>query len=263
MINLIKPIYFEEWKPITDDIIPEVKPFYMISNFGRIYSIQHNKILKQYVYPNTGYVRVVLRMNNDQSKDFTVHRLVSIAFNKIPNYDQYEVNHIDGNKLNNCIWNLEWVTRKENIDHAWSTGLYSIGEDHHNANLSNNQVHIICKGLEDGKSYEEICSLANIEYNSLNSSCISDIRYGRRWNHISCNYKFPEERSYQLFSNNQVHQICKYFEQNKDITYDDILINLGIDIYGLDKKTLSKYRGCIGRIFRRERFTNISKNYNY
>ena len=86
---------------------------------GRCY-IQKEKLLKQ-SFTSTGYKKVEL-YKDGKRKSFKVHRLVAIAF--IPNPDNKpEVNHIDGNKINNNIDNLEWVTSSENTIHAYETGL--------------------------------------------------------------------------------------------------------------------------------------------
>ena len=86
---------------------------------GRSY-IQKEKLLKQ-SFTSTGYKKVEL-YKDGKRKSFKVHRLVAIAF--IPNPDNKpEVNHIDGNKINNNIDNLEWVTSSENSIHAYETGL--------------------------------------------------------------------------------------------------------------------------------------------
>lgn len=86
---------------------------------GRSY-IQKEKLLKQ-SFTTTGYKKVEL-YKDGKRKSFKVHRLVAIAF--IPNPDNKpEVNHIDGNKINNNIDNLEWVTSSENSIHAYETGL--------------------------------------------------------------------------------------------------------------------------------------------
>ena len=96
---------------------------YLISNFGEIISEKFNKRkrLKQCIPNNKGYL-VVRLSKNKTKKTFSVHRLVTNAF--IPNpKNNPEVNHIDGNKLNNKVTNLEWVSAKENIQHAWKNSL--------------------------------------------------------------------------------------------------------------------------------------------
>lgn len=83
------------------------------------YSLPHKLIPKLDKY---GYHKVVLSVNR---KCFyrTIHRLVAETF--IPNPDNLpQVNHIDGNKLNNNVDNLEWITPRENVIHAHSTGLH-------------------------------------------------------------------------------------------------------------------------------------------
>lgn len=66
----------------------------------------------------TQYLKVLLYKNN-KPKNFYIHRLVAQAFIHNPN-NLLEVNHKDGNTDNNCVNNLEWVTRKENIKHAFN-----------------------------------------------------------------------------------------------------------------------------------------------
>lgn len=79
---------------------------------GRLLRIHKNK---------NGYIQVNT-WNNNKQKTFLVHRLVASAF--IPNQDNLpEVNHIDGNKQNNNVTNLEWCTRSENIKHGINNGL--------------------------------------------------------------------------------------------------------------------------------------------
>lgn len=68
------------------------------------------------------YLGVALYNSEGVSKAMRVHRAVAITF--IPNPEnKSEINHIDGNKYNNKLSNLEWVTAKENIRHAWDSGL--------------------------------------------------------------------------------------------------------------------------------------------
>ena len=93
-------------------------------------------LLKQYANPK-GYRYV----NNFKGKSARVHRLVAMAFVQNPD-GLPEVNHIDGDKLNNCASNLEWCTRKQNMAHAFATGLCKVrfGEDAPRAKLTDAQV---------------------------------------------------------------------------------------------------------------------------
>ena len=101
---------------------------YQVSNCGNVRSLMyHNaKGIKRIslLKPATdacGYFRCALSKNNILTT-YKVHRLVAQAF--IPNPNNYpQINHIDGNKKNNCVWNLEWCTDKENVNHALKTGL--------------------------------------------------------------------------------------------------------------------------------------------
>ena len=109
----------ETWKEV-----PETNGEYFISNYGSVLSLKWNKrkILKNTI-THYGYYQVVLN-----GKPYRVHRLVAIAF--INNTDnKKDVNHIDGNKLNNHVSNLEWCSNKENNIHKYKTGIYKHSEE--------------------------------------------------------------------------------------------------------------------------------------
>ena len=109
----------EEWKPIDG-----FEGLYEISSYGRVKSFkvyQSGKILKPSPDLN-GYLRLSLAKEG-KNKYVNVHRLVAEAF--LPRISGKTcVNHIDGNKANNRLDNLEWCTYSENIKHAIRTGLY-------------------------------------------------------------------------------------------------------------------------------------------
>lgn len=95
---------------------------YSVSNTGEVTSYKYNspRILKQLKHTG-GYLQVCLRVNNVTYNRY-VHRLVACTY--IPNPNNLpQVNHKDGNKTNNNVTNLEWVTAKENLTHAVETGL--------------------------------------------------------------------------------------------------------------------------------------------
>lgn len=111
MLNINEEI----WKPVV-----EFPTLYKISNKGRVAS--YRKVLATNVL-NSGYLSVQLKVNGININR-TVHRLVASAFLENPE-GKREVNHIDGNKLNNAVTNLEWVTASENKLHALRIGLKS------------------------------------------------------------------------------------------------------------------------------------------
>lgn len=106
-------------------IINNIETDYDINEQGEIYSHKTKKFLKGTVY-NTGY-KMVRLTTKDGKKGYAVHRLVAETF--IPNPDNLPVvNHIDGNKLNNSVENLEWVTQSENRMHAIETKISKLAK---------------------------------------------------------------------------------------------------------------------------------------
>lgn len=97
---------------------------YEVSNTGKVRTHNwKNQGITREMSPSRsrGYLQVNLFKNNKQ-KCCRIHRLVAIAFIPNPN-NLREVNHIDGNKENNSVENLEWCTREENLEHEHRTGL--------------------------------------------------------------------------------------------------------------------------------------------
>ena len=109
-------------------MVPGYNDRYLVSNRGRILSLNSGAEMAQYVQKN-GYAAVKLRTHNVK-RTFLVHRLVASAFVPNPN-GLAEVNHIDGDKLNNSAENLEWVTHSQNMKHSIEVGLYDpVGNGH-------------------------------------------------------------------------------------------------------------------------------------
>lgn len=104
------------YKPIKDF------PNYLAGSDGSIYSIKRKKFLVQ-EETKDGYLKVTLS-NNNKTRTRKTHRYIAETFVENP-FNKPQVNHIDGNKKNNNIENLEWVTAKENAKHAKDTGLFN------------------------------------------------------------------------------------------------------------------------------------------
>ena len=88
---------------------------YQVTTWGRVWSVRKNCFVTPEI-TKKGYLRVYLYDQTGRRKHYKVHRLVASAFIPIPD-GKYQVNHIDGNKVNNSITNLEWVTDAENKEH--------------------------------------------------------------------------------------------------------------------------------------------------
>lgn len=105
-------------------IIDNISTAYYITANGQCYNSNTNHYLKGQVNKKNGYLSYSLTLPNGDKKRAYAHRLVAIAF--IPNpLHKPEINHKDGNKLNNSIDNLEWVTSEENKQHGINNGLYN------------------------------------------------------------------------------------------------------------------------------------------
>lgn len=158
----------EVWKDIKD-----YEGLYQVSNWGRIkscarYKKNHNKLqfidekIKSTRRSNSGYLNIDLYKNNI-GKTFKVHRLVAEAFIENEN-NKPTVNHIDGDKLNNNVNNLEWATYKEQNEHFYK---YLYNAKNGNKESINNAIKAMIKVtskkvkcLNNGKIYNSASEAA-------------------------------------------------------------------------------------------------------
>lgn len=176
----------EIWKDIID-----FEGCYQISSLGRIRSLDRFvtcrnggvKLFKgkiKNVSENRRRYKSICLSKNSKTKNFDIHRLLAIHF--IPNPgNKKEVNHIDGNRMNNDLSNLEWSTPSENALHAHKTGLISnTGRKNHKRarKLTDNQVIDIKKNYKRG-----MAKILSQKYN-VSKECIYSIWGGYSWGDI-------------------------------------------------------------------------------
>ncbi len=153
---------------------------YQVSSNGLIMSLHGRKprIIKGRISYD-GYHNAHLRVSG-RPKTVKVHRLVALAF--IPNpEDLREVNHIDGNKLNNSVNNLQWVSHADNMRHAFSNGLCNIkGEFNGRSKLRRPEVKSIKKQIAAGRLQKDIAKDFNVVVQT-----ISKIKNGQCWAEVS------------------------------------------------------------------------------
>lgn len=152
------------------DFLPEIKDYYTVTDKGEFFSDNSGK-MKTRNKAGTEYQIINFMTIDGKKRTFRAHRLVLMAFNPVKNMDKLEVNHIDGNKRNNNLSNLEWCTTSENQKHAFKIGLQKAkkGEKSNFSKLKEEDIQLIFQLRKQGKTQQQIaevvgCSRSNISY---------------------------------------------------------------------------------------------------
>lgn len=148
------------------------------------------------------------------------------------------------------------------MQHAVRTGLFFARDDRENAKLSDEQVRLICEKIVEGKPPKQISEEMNLENCNIDK-IVMNIINGFSWRHISKDYDFSNSFKREfLFTENQIHLICKYFESHgKDATSKEILEYLGIvpETY----EDHRRYIVSLSPIRNKKNYKNICNLYNY
>lgn len=214
---------------------------FLVTEEGQVFSKKTGRKLRQHENAHGYLTTKVFDPEYCAWKQRRVHRLVAETY--IDNKESKpEINHKDGNKQNNNVSNLEWVTSKENKTHAWRKGLYKdIGEVHFSSNLSNEQVHEMCRMMQEGFRNKEIS-----EYFNLHKDRVSEIRSGNKWGHISSLYNTRVVRNKRK-SPDTVIKVAELLE--KGFSIKEVAEETGVKEYD------------IRRIKSRKIFSSLTKNY--
>ena len=162
---------------------------YQVSNFGRVKSLAikytkrpqgRQKDFDRILMPmdsGKGYKYVSLHCDG-RRKNKHIHRLVAEHF-LVNTFSKDQVNHKDGNKANNHVDNLEWVTLKENMIHASENGLLKMGESSHMAKIKEKDIIEIRELNKSG-----VCRNSLSDTYSLSKATIHRIIHKQSWKHI-------------------------------------------------------------------------------
>lgn len=145
--------------------------YYVYKN-GDIKNAKSKRKLKPYL-SSGNYLYIIVATNKGKRKHhIRVHRLVAKAF--IPNPNNYKcVNHIDGNKLNNNVDNLEWCDYSQNIKHAYNNGLMKSGGK---TKTKVNQYDLNGKFIKTWNSMSEIEKEFNVSHSAIRFCCLNKIK---------------------------------------------------------------------------------------
>lgn len=154
---------------------------YYANEDGSIYSEKSKKTLS-WQKDKDGYAKVQLMSDDGKRHRYSVHRLILENFKPVENMDKMQVNHIDGNKWNNKLSNLEWVTCSENNKHAHKIGLKSQkGEKNNATKLTEEQVKLIIQMLLEKKYTQKQIGLKF----DVSEDVIGAIKNKRNWKHLT------------------------------------------------------------------------------
>lgn len=243
-------------------------PDYMIGNKGTVYNTKSGNLVKQYI-GQKGYVRVGIPIegkNHGKQSPQKVHRLVYGVFGEKPLNSSIQIDHIDADKANNRIENLEAVTCKENIHRAIEKGIRARYPFKPKTGLSDSFIerYTQAKMCNPSLSVDELSNKLNLSPLILDKVQELDSKININYNNtttqnIDLNRTNSGQSNYNSrYTDEFVDQICQYLVQNPPIPCNQIakLMNVPKEDYINIKRLCADIRG--GRIWK-----HISSKYGF
>lgn len=189
---------------------------YFVSDTGLVKSTFFDKTkLLATCDDGNGYLKVTLHIGLIQSA-FKVHSLVAECFLEKA-HSSLEVNHKDGNKLNNSVSNLEWISHADNMKHGWAADLFNKGEDTYNAVLTTADVIAIKKLFVEYR-------LNNTEIGDkfgVAKGTISKIRSKQTWKDVCPDLMYPpgspDDRSAKKLCGADIPLIREFYAKGQSL----------------------------------------------
>lgn len=263
MFMLIQPMEFilnkdnenEVFLYITNEMVKGIRPWYLVSNYGNVYSTNSRRLLNLTTSAD-GYKVCTVRTIDNKGITIYVHRVEMMAFKYESGCEFLDVDHVNCNKLDNYITNLEWVTTSENTRRAAENGLLLCGEDAPWTKVSDIKVHEICSMYVSGYGISEIANTLSCGIDS-----VFRIVHGIGRTNVSSLYDI-ESRYRNVFTIEQLHMICNTFSTYRNHKYSDIK---RIISYNLGRVITRDEDSIIRNLYRRDPycFKEISSLYQY
>lgn len=237
-----KPFLIEEWKRVDSTIYEYVDGPCWVSTYGRVYSENTNSIINP-THNQDGYCVIPIKKVTSYGIKYTtaiLSRTILLAFAPVPNSNELEANHNNGDKDNNHILNLSWATKAENNLFAHMNRLRKQpkGIDHYKTELTIDEVDMICMLLKQNKTCKDIANIIGctpqIVSHILNGSTFHD--------------KFLE---YELYKNTKPRQINRLSKEQE---------NMVIQFINENKSKYSIKKDLYMDALRYANYTNIDRN---
>ena len=242
---------------ITQEHVYNVCDYYMISNYGRVF----HKYLGIFMKPGlmtSGYLFISLRLLNKSYKLIGIHRLVMIVFHPVPNYQNLDINHISGNKLDNRDSNLEWATRSRNIRHAYENNLHPKGEKVAFSKITEDTARKIIELLRTNKyDFSEIAAMTDSTI-----SIVASIKQKTAWAYLSEGIEF-DSRPGRLFNEDDIHRLCKYFENNPILPGEYVNKHCETALKDLNLDCSPRYIDTVRKIYNKKYYKHIVSQYSF
>lgn len=214
-----KPFIVEQWRRIDSTILPYANGPCRVSTLGRVYNENYGKIVNP-GHNSDGYciipVKFIYPDGSFKTVSYLLSRLIMICFAPIPDYEKYEVNYNNGDKDNNCIYNLSWCTRAENnlFCHRNRLREQPKGLEHYKSSLTQEELDTICILLKKGFSCKKIAEIIG-----CTSQIVSHILNGTTYKDVYLKhelYKLRNKRNMNRLSDEDIERVKIFIKENRN-----------------------------------------------
>lgn len=186
-----------------------------------------------------------------------------MSFNLNPDFENLHVNHLDANRLNPILTNLNWLSSIDNTRYGWDIGSnQNRGINNGNGKHEDKIIHKICALLDNGLTNAQICDQFNITDKSERmrfSATISGVKHGKTHRYISNNYHFMnganESNRYSLDFAELV--CCFLSDPNRDFTYKEIM-----DFLQIPNEERANFKVYINDLLSGRTALSVTRKYN-